>query len=416
MAATTNPYESACRQLARTCERLGLDDGVCERLTLPERSIEVALPVRMDDGCVRTFVGWRVQHSTIRGPAKGGVRYHPGVCVDEVKALAMWMTWKCAVIGVPFGGGKGGICCEPKGMTRGEIERLTRRYTNAILPILGPDVDIPAPDVNTDAQVMAWIMDTYSMNRGHPVPSVVTGKPVEIGGSLGRRDATAQGCMYTILDAMEVLDKDIAGARAAVVGFGNVGWGTARLLERAGAKVVAVADSRGGIVNRDGLDVAKVLEAKRESGSVAGYSEGDEVANTDVYEIDCDILVPAALENQITAENAGRIRAYLVAEGANGPTTEEAGEILEDKGVFIIPDILANAGGVTVSYFEWVQGLQSYFWTESEVNERLESHMNRAFHEVYDLAQHEDIDMRLAAYMLAVGRVAKAMELRGLFP
>jgi len=416
METIPNPVEVARQQLKIVCERLHCADGMYERLAYPARSLEVSVPVRLDSGKIETYCAWRVQHSFARGPAKGGIRYHPAVTSDEVKALAMWMTWKTAVVGVPFGGGKGGVRCDPKKMSRGEIERLTRRYTNEILPIIGPETDVPAPDVGTDAQVMAWIMDTYSTSRGHTVPSVVTGKPVEIGGSLGRREATAQGCVYTILSALDALGRSITNARVAVVGFGNVGYWTARLLKAAGARIVGLADSQGGIVRQSGLDVEKVLAAKQAGHSVKDYREADKVTSQDVYEADCDILVPAALENQITTVNAGRIKAALIAEGANGPTTPEAESILLDRGVFVIPDILANAGGVTVSYFEWVQGLQEYFWSEREVNEKLKHHMDRAFAEVHKLSKRENIDMRTSAYMLAVGRVAKAMELRGLFP
>jgi glutamate dehydrogenase/leucine dehydrogenase len=416
MTTTPNPVEAAREQLRAVCERLGLADGMYERLAYPARSLEVSVPVRLDSGHVETYRAWRVQHSFARGPAKGGIRYHPAVTADEVKALAMWMTWKTAVVAVPFGGGKGGVCCDPKKMSQGEIERLTRRYTNEILPIIGPEIDVPAPDVGTDAQVMAWIMDTYSTARGHTVPSVVTGKPVEIGGSLGRREATAQGCVYTILSAMDALGRSVVDARVAVVGFGNVGYWTARLLKAAGARIVAVADSQGGIVRQSGLDVEKVLAAKEAGQSVIDYRDAEKVGSQDVYEANCDILVPAALENQITAANAPGIKATLIAEGANGPTTPEAESILRDRGVFVIPDILANAGGVTVSYFEWVQGLMNFFWKRDEVYSKLQEIMDAAFDDVHEMSVKHKVPMRQAAVGLAVGRVADAFQKRGLWP
>ncbi|MCD6405379.1 MAG: Glu/Leu/Phe/Val dehydrogenase [Planctomycetes bacterium] len=415
-AEGSEPYALACRQLRETIDRLGLDGDFYNRLRAPVRALEVALPIRMDSGEVKTFRGWRVQHCLARGPAKGGLRYHPEVTLDEVKALSMWMTWKTAVVNVPFGGAKGGVACDPKEMSRDELERLTRRYTSAVLPILGPETDIPAPDVNTNEQVMAWIMDTYSANKGYTVPSVVTGKPIQLGGSRGRREATARGCLFAVLETLGILGISIDSCTVAVVGFGNVGYWAARLLGEAGAKIVAVADSKGGIYNPAGLDVEAVARTKRETSTVAEYPDGERLPSDAVYEVDCDILVPAALGGQINSRNASRIKARIIAEGANGPTTREADEILGDAGTFVIPDILANAGGVTVSYFEWVQGLQAYFWSEQEVNAKLKTHMGAAFHEVYALAEREKVDIRTAAYMLAVTRVAEALELRGLFP
>lgn len=412
----TGAYDLACRQLRGAIERLDLGEDMYNILAAPVRSLEVCLPVRMDNGAVKTFTGWRVQHCLARGPAKGGLRYHPAVQLDEITALAMWMTWKTAVVNVPFGGAKGGVACNPKEMSSAEIERLTRRYTAAVLPILGPETDIPAPDVGTNQQVMAWMMDTYSANKGYTVPSVVTGKPIEIGGSRGRRAATARGCLFAVLDAVDTLGLSIDSCTAAVVGFGNVGSCAARLLAEAGAKVVAVADSTGGAYNRSGLDVEAAAEAKRETGTVAACPSCERITSEETYEVECDILVPAALEGQITSANAARIKARIIAEGANGPTTTEADRILADAGKFIIPDILANAGGVTVSYFEWVQGLQAYFWTEKEVNERLHRQLHGAFCEVHHLSVAENVDMRTAAYMLAVDRVAQAIKLRGIFP
>lgn len=351
-----------------------------------------------------------------RGPAKGGIRYHPDVTLDEVKALAMWMTWKCAVVNIPFGGAKGAVVCNPKEMSKGELERLTRRYTTELMIFLGPEKDIPAPDVYTDSQTMAWIMDTYSMNVGYSVPSVVTGKPLSIGGSRGREEATGRGVVLTILEAIKELGIPKEGATVAVQGFGNVGGTAVRLLCREGFKVVAVSDSHGGTYNSHGLDVDALSEHKREAGTVVGFPGGEDITNEELLALKCDVLVPAALENQITEENADNVQAKILAEGANGPTTPEADLILYDKGVFVIPDILANAGGVTVSYFEWVQSIQEFFWSEDEVNARLKDIMVRSFHEVYDVHREEKVDMRLAAYMLAVGRVAEAFHTRGLYP
>lgn len=415
-AGNHNPWEMALRQLDTVAEIIDLDPGIHRQLAVPSRSLTVAVPVRMDNGEVEVFTGHRVQHSTVRGPAKGGIRYHPGVTLDEVKALSMWMTWKTAVMGLPYGGGKGGITCEPKKMSQGELERLTRRYTSAILPIVGPDVDIPAPDVNTNAQTMAWFMDTYSMNKGHPVPGVVTGKPVQIGGSHGRDKATARGLMYCVLYALKHLNLPQTGLRVAVQGFGNAGMWVSVLLQELGFRIIACSTSKGGIHAPKGFDPTKVQEHYEKTGAVVGYKGADTITNEELLELDCDILLPCALENQITARNAARVKARIVGEGANGPTTPDADTTLYENGKFVIPDILANAGGVTVSYFEWVQALQNYFWSERDVNLRLRDLMERAFEGVWTEHQKRKIHMRTAAYVVAVSRVAEAHRLRGLYP
>jgi len=411
-----NPYEIAQRQFDNAAKYLDLKAGIKAKLRLPKRELSVHFPVKMDDGSIQMFTGHRVQHSLARGPAKGGIRYHPDVTLDEVRALAMWMTWKCAVVGIPYGGAKGGVVCNPKVMSERELERLTRRFTSEIVMFIGPESDIPAPDVNTTPQTMAWIMDTYSMTKGYSVPAVVTGKPVEIGGSLGRREATGRGVMFTTREALKHLGMPIEGTRVVVQGFGNVGAIGAQLLQELGCTVVAVSDSRGGIYNSNGLNVVDAMRHKAETGMVAGYPGTDKITNEELLELDCEILVPAALENEITSENADRIKARVISEGANGPTTPEADAILFDKGVFVIPDILANAGGVTVSYFEWVQGLQSFFWSENEVNNNLEKIMIKAFQDVLAISQQKKVDMRIAAYILAIGRVATATLLRGIYP
>ncbi|MFH1006123.1 MAG: Glu/Leu/Phe/Val dehydrogenase [Candidatus Latescibacterota bacterium] len=411
-----NPYKIALHQLDHAAERLKLDPGVHERLRYPEKILTVSIPTRMDDGNLRIFTGHRVHHSLARGPAKGGLRYHPGVTLDEVKALAMWMTWKCAVVGIPFGGAKGGVICNPKEMSDGELERMTRRFTSELMIILGPDRDIPAPDVYTDPRTMAWIMDTYSRNVGYSVLGVVTGKPLSVGGSEGREEATGRGCALVIGEAMKYLKMDVSGATVAVQGFGNAGSVTARLLAREGMTITAVSDSKDGVHRSSGLDVEVLVQHKKETGSVAGFPDSDRITNEELLALQCDILVPAALENQITEHNAGAVKAKIIAEAANGPTTPGADEILDDHGVFTIPDILANAGGVTVSYFEWVQGLQKYFWNEAEVNKKLEDIICRSFWEVVNLHERERVDMRTAADMLAIGRVAEAIEIRGLYP
>jgi glutamate dehydrogenase (NAD(P)+) len=416
VAASINPWQVAQQQFDLAAERLNLDPGLRRVLREPRRELVVHFPVKMDDGSVQVYTGYRVQHNLGRGPAKGGIRYHQDVSLDEVKALAMWMTWKCAVVGIPYGGGKGGVIVDPKKLSQKELEALTRRFFTEIEVLIGPEKDIPAPDVNTNAQVMAWFMDTYSMHQGYTVPGVVTGKPISLGGSEGRNEATARGCVYTIVEAARHRRMDLRKAKVAVQGFGNAGSIAARLIIEEGSTVVAVSDSTGGIHKPDGLDVAKVIAWKGEHGTVQGFPGATDISNAQVLEVDCDILIPAALENQITERNAGRIRARLVAEAANGPTTPDADVILASNGVFMIPDILCNAGGVTVSYFEWVQDLNRDQWTETEVNEKLRTIMKKAFHETLAIAEREDCDMRTAAYLLAVERVANAMTMRGLYP
>ncbi len=416
IAAPINAWQVAQQQFDLAAERLGMDDGMRRVLREPRRELTVHFPVHMDDGSVQVFTGYRVQHNLGRGPAKGGLRYHQDVSLDEVKALAMWMTWKCAVVGIPYGGGKGGVIVDPKKLSLKELEGLTRRFTTEIEVLIGPERDIPAPDVNTNAQVMAWIMDTYSMHQGYTVPGVVTGKPISLGGSEGRNEATARGCVYTIVEAARYLALDLKTARVAVQGFGNAGSIAARLIGEEGATVVAVSDSTGGIHNPAGLDIARVVGWKKEHGTVQGFPGATDISNAQILEVDCDILIPAALENQISERNAGRVKAKLIAEAANGPTTPEADQILARNGVFMIPDILCNAGGVTVSYFEWVQDLNRDHWTELVVNEKLRVIMVRAFGETLEIAQRESCDMRTAAYLLAVDRVANAMAMRGLYP
>ena len=411
-----SPFEIAQRQFDNAAKYLDLKAGIKAKLRVPKRELTVYFPVKMDDGSIQMFTGHRVQHNLARGPAKGGIRYHPDVTIDEVRALAMWMTWKCAVVNIPYGGAKGGVVCNPKVMSQRELERLTRRFTSEIIMFIGPESDIPAPDVNTSAQTMAWIMDTYSMTKGYSVPAVVTGKPVEIGGSLGRREATGRGVMFTTREALKHLGMPIEGARVVVQGFGNVGAIGAQLLQELGCTVIAASDSRGGIYNPKGLDVEDVMRHKAETGMVAGYPGTDRITNEELLELDCEVLVPAALENEITKENADRVKARIISEGANGPTTPEADDIFFDKGAFVIPDILANAGGVTVSYFEWVQGLQSFFWSEDEVNNNLEKIMVRAFQDVLAISQKREVNMRIAAYILAIDRVANATLLRGIYP
>ena len=414
--ATINAWHVAQHQFDLAAERLGMDLGMRRVLREPRRELTVHFPVTMDDGTVQVFTGYRVQHNLGRGPAKGGLRYHQDVSIDEVKALAMWMTWKCAVVGIPYGGGKGGVIVDPKKLSMKELEGLTRRFTTEIEVLIGPERDIPAPDVNTNAQVMAWIMDTYSMHQGYTVPGVVTGKPISLGGSEGRNEATARGCVYTIVEAARHLGIDLKTARVAVQGFGNAGSIAARLIAAEGSIVVAVSDSTGGIHNPLGLDIARVVGWKMEHGTVQGFPGSVDISNAQLLEIDCDILIPAALENQITDRNARKVKAKLIAEAANGPTTPEADLILAANGVFMIPDILCNAGGVTVSYFEWVQDLNRDHWSEPVVNEKLRAIMIRAFGETIEIAKREECDMRTAAYLLAVERVANAMALRGLYP
>jgi glutamate dehydrogenase (NAD(P)+) len=414
--STGSAWESASAQLDQAARTMNLDPGVHEVLANPRRALEVSLPVRMDDGSIRVFKGYRVHHNTSRGPSKGGIRYHPAVTLDEVKALAMWMTWKCAVVGIPFGGAKGGVVVDPRSLSMGELERLTRRYAYEILPFIGPERDIPAPDLGTDDQVMAWIMDTYSTREGFSVPGVVTGKPAAVGGSAGRRMATARGVMYIALATLKHLAMSVEDARVVVQGFGNVGGGTVQLLHEQGCRIVGVSDVKGGIYNPRGLSPLGLLAVRARGESLADYEGGQPVTNEELLELDCDVLVPAAIENQIDEDNADRIKASVIVEGANGPTTPAADEILDERGTKVVPDILANAGGVTVSYFEWVQDLQAYYWSEDEVNNRLRMIMEKSYADVLSVAEERKVTMRTAATILGVGRVAEAHKLRGLFP
>ncbi len=412
-----NPYQMALEQLAIVAELLNLDPNIHEFLKYPERELTVHFPVQMDDGSVRIFTGYRVQHNRARGPSKGGIRYHPDADIDEVRALAMWMTWKCAVVNIPYGGAKGGVMCDPKKLSLRELERLTRRYATEISVVIGPESDIPAPDVGTDPQVMAWIMDTYSMHKGYTVPAVVTGKPIPIGGSEGRIEATGRGLVMIANRCSQMLNIPLQGARVVIQGFGNVGSSAAKFFHEAGAKVIAVSDALHAVYNPKGLDVPLLLKhCVRREGTLPQYAEGEVITNAEMLELPCDFLVPAALGNQITSENAGRIKARVIIEGANGPTTPEADRILNEAGVFLVPDILANAGGVVVSYFEWVQDLQSFFWSEDEVNQRLERILIDAFDEVARTAKTRKVDMRTAAYIIGVGRVADAIITRGIYP
>jgi glutamate dehydrogenase (NAD(P)+) len=411
-----NPYRIALLQFDLAAELLKLDAGLRHVLRTPKRVLEVSIPTKMDNGQVRVFTGYRVQHNVARGPAKGGIRFHPAVTLDEVKALASWMTWKCATVNIPYGGGKGGVICDPKKMSKSELERMTRRYASEILPIIGPDQDIPAPDVYTDAQTMAWIMDTYSMMQGYSVPGVVTGKPVSLGGSPGRNEATARGCLFAVEEACKVKKMSLRGATVAIQGYGNAGAIAAKLFAEKKAKIVAISDSRGGVHNSRGIDPLKALRYKERSGTVVGMPSTSRLSNEDLLTLKCDILIPAALENVITLDNADLIKAKIVAEAANGPTTPRADEILARKGIFVLPDILANAGGVTVSYFEWAQNLQGFSWSEQQVNAQLQAVIQRSFNDVYEIARRYRTHMRTAAYVLAIGRVADATLVRGLFP
>jgi glutamate dehydrogenase (NAD(P)+) len=411
-----NPHRIAQIQFDIAAEYLKLDQGLRQILRTPKRVLEVSIPTKMDNAQVKVFTGYRVQHNVARGPAKGGIRYHPNVTVDEVKALATWMTWKCAAVNIPYGGGKGGVICDPKRMSKAELERMTRRYTSEILPLIGPEQDIPAPDVYTDAQTMAWIMDTYSMTKGYSTLGVVTGKPVSIGGSEGRKEATARGVLVVVEEACKVKKMSLRGASVAIQGFGNAGSMVAKLFADKKARIVAISDSRGGVFNSRGIDPLKAMRYKERSGTVVGMPGTSRISNDDLLTMKCDILVPAALENVITLNNVDQIKAKIVAEAANGPTTPHADEVLARKGVLLLPDILANAGGVTASYFEWVQDLQSFFWPLAEVNVKLESILRRAFLEVYESMRKHRTHMRTGAYVLAVGRVADATLVRGLFP
>src|SRR5919108_2569236 len=409
-------YRMAVRQLDLAVERLGLDPGVHARLRLPKRCLVVSVPVRMDQGHIAVFTGYRVQHNLTLGPGKGGLRYHPTVNLGDVSALAMWMSWKCALVGLPFGGAKGGIRCDPTQLSPNKPEGMPRRFTQEISLLIGPQVDILAPDVNTNEETMAWIMDTYSMQVGYSVPGVVTGKPIVIGGSMGRREATGRGVVYCVQEACALLKMPIQGARVVVQGFGNVGSVTAALLNELGARVIAVSDAQGGVYHESGLDILQLLKHQQEKKTIVGFPEAESITNATLLTLPCDILVPAALERQITADNAREIQCRILAEGANGPTTPEADEILRERGIFVIPDVLCNAGGVTVSYFEWVQDLQNYFWTETQINRRLRQVLIRAFREVYAVVGHTQVDMRTAALMLGVGKVAQGERVRGLFP
>jgi len=411
-----NPFELAQQQLQRVADTFKIDPNLIEVLKECKKSVSVAVPVVMDDGSVRSFEGYRVTHNIARGPSKGGIRYHPDVTLDEVKSLAMWMTWKCALMNIPFGGAKGGIACDPKKLSSTELQKLTRRYTTEIINEIGPEKDIPAPDVGTDGKVMAWIFDTYSMNKGHSVLGVVTGKPLNIGGSLGRLEATARGALYCIREAVRKQEGTLEGQRVVVEGFGNVGSFLAKFLAQEGAKVIAVSDSSGGVYNPTGIDVETAIAHKQETGALAGLNGTERVTDEELLLLDCDVLAPCALEQVITTENADKIKAKIVCEGANGPTTPAADEILEDRGILVLPDVLANAGGVVVSYFEWVQGLQEYFWKEGEVNARLNDISTRAFNETWATRESRGTSMRMAAYGLGVQRVSEATTTRGLYP
>jgi glutamate dehydrogenase (NAD(P)+) len=410
-----NPFEAMMSRFDYAAELLDLEPGLYKVLRHPEKQIIVSIPVQMDNGEVEVFTGYRVLYNTSRGPAKGGIRFDLQVTLEEVKALAAWMTWKCAVVNIPFGGAKGGVVCDPLKMSASELERLTRRYTSGIIATLGPDSDVPAPDINTNERVMAWVMDTYSMHRQHTVTSVVTGKPVEMGGSLGRREATGRGCMLLTKEALKHLRMTVQGTTVAVQGFGNVGSVAADLLSREGCKIVAIGDRSGALFNKNGIDVPDAIAWNRQHRSLEGYNKGDRITNEELLTLDVDVLLPAALENVIRRHNAPQIRARIICEGANGPTTAAADSILEEKGIFVIPDILANAGGVTVSYFEWVQDRAGYFWSEDLVNERMREIMTRSFLDVLRLAEQHKVNLRTAAYMLAISRVATVHRLRGMY-
>lgn len=407
--------EMAVKQFEIAAERLNLDNNLAARLKRPDRSLIVSVPTRMDDGRVHVFTGYRVQHNDVLGPFKGGIRYHPEVNLGEVCALAMWMTWKCSLVGLPLGGAKGGIACDPAELSRNELQGMTRRYTAEILNFIGPEIDVPAPDMGTNEQVMAWVMDTYSQHKGYAVPEIVTGKPVDIGGTLGRREATGRGVVYTIIEAANHLGIKLADCTAAVQGFGNVGSVVVKELADLGVKVIGVSDRTGGLYRKEGLPVDRLLDVASKSHSLEGCPYGDKITNEDLLALKCDILVPAALEMQITKENVGRLKCRIVAEGANGPTTLEADDALRGSEIFLIPDVVANAGGVVVSYFEWVQDLQNLFWTEEEVNKKLREILVRAFHEVLSMSKKQGVNMRLAALMIGIDRVARAMLWRGLY-
>ncbi len=411
----TNPWVSAEARFDEAAELLGLDEGLRKILRTPALELKVSVPVMLDDGRYEVFTGYRVQHSIVRGPAKGGIRFAPDVTLDEVRALAAWMTWKCAVVNIPFGGAKGGVICDPDVMSPGELERITRRYTSEIMDIIGPERDVPAPDINTNPQTMAWVMDTYSMHKRHTVTGVVTGKPLALGGSRGRSEATGRGCMIVTMQALRRFGLDVANTRVVIQGFGNVGGMSARLMERSGFKIVCIIEYDGAVYNAGGLDIDALMKHRQETGSITGFAGGEDIDRDSAFFLDCDVLLPAAKENVITTANADRIKAKIICEGANGPTTSEADAILAEKKIFVIPDILANAGGVTVSYFEWVQDRQGFFWNEQLVNGRLEEIMVNSFRDVVSFAEKHQVNNRLAAYMLAIDRVASALQTRGLY-
>jgi glutamate dehydrogenase (NAD(P)+) len=413
----TNAWTSASSQLEEAAAFMNLEPNLLEVFRTPKRILQVAVPVRMDDGIVEVFQGYRVHYSVARGPAKGGIRYHPDVTLDEVKALAMWMTWKCAVVGIPYGGAKGGVQVDPRRLSDPELERLTRRYASEILPFIGPEKDVPAPDMNTDERIMAWIMDTYSMNQGYSVPGIVTGKPLSIGGSLGRPGATSRGVVVSTMCALRQKGMNVDdGLSVAVQGFGKVGGFAAQLFHDAGFNVIAVSDVKGGVYNSRGLNPTALMRYRSEADTVSGFPNADSITNDELLELDCDVLVPAAMEDQITETNAGKVKAKIVVEAANGPTTPPADHILNDRGILVVPDILANAGGVTVSYFEWVQDIQAYFWSEDEVNKRMTEIMERSYDHCRALAEERDVRLRLAALAIGIGRVADAHRARGLYP
>ncbi len=416
MKSTQTPYEVALKQLKIAAELLELEPWIHETLKKPKRAIVVSVPVKMDDGSIRIFEGCRVQHMDACGPFKGGIRYHPDVNLEEVKALAMWMTWKCALVEIPYGGAKGGVAVNPKELSMGELERLTRRYTAMLLDFIGPYRDVPAPDVNTGPQTMAWILDTYSQFKGYLVPEVVTGKPIYLGGSEGRNEATARGVMYCVREAAKDHGLKMKGLEIVIQGYGKVGWNAARLLQEQGCKIIGVSDSTGGIYNKDGINPIKVYQHKKQTGSVLGSKEGKDITNKELLELKCDVLIPAALENQINEKNAGNINASIIVEGANGPTTPKADKILLEKRIYVVPDILANSGGVTVSYFEWVQNLHREHWPKREVEVKLEEKMVRSYRNVREASIKYGIDMRKAALVLAVGRVAESLRTLGLWP
>lgn len=412
-----NPFEVALKQLEEASKILNLEKGMLEILSNPKRILTVSIPTRMDDGSIKVFTGYRSQHNDARGPHKGGIRYHPDVTLDEVKALSMWMTWKCAIANIPYGGGKGGIICNPKQMSENELERMTRRFAYLIADIIGPYRDIPAPDVYTGGKEMAWIMDTYSAFKGNYVqPEVITGKPIAIGGSLGRNEATGRGLAYTVREAAKKMEIDMKQATFVVQGFGNAGQFSSKLVEEQGAKMIAASDSQGSIIKTDGISVDALMKFKRETGSIVGFEDAKSITNDELLETECTILIPAALENQITKNNADKIKTQIIAEAANGPTTPEADEILFKKDILVIPDVLANGGGVTVSYFEWLQNLRRDYWTEEEVNKRLDINITKSFYDVYDTHTKYKVDMRKAATLLAVKRVVEAINIRGLWP